>query len=398
MSLLQSIWKYGRFYSLTGLLLLALWGMLHGGPHMWLVFLVGFVIVSGGDALFGDDKSEPQYRHPWVLNLALYLTLPMLLLISAVFAWHLSDRDILGLGAALEQWVGFDLAARRAGTEWFHILGGILGLGLIYGGAGTNVGHELTHRTWSRRDMLIGRWLLAFTCDASFAIEHVYGHHRNVATREDPATARRGENAWFFVVRSTIQSYLHAWKLERERLERQGHSVWSWRNRMHRGNLMSLLYLGFFVWAGGALAGAIWLATAIYGKSYLEFVNYMEHYGIVRVPGAPIEPRHSWNCNKRVSSYLLFNLTRHSHHHAQGEKPFWELKPYEDTPMLPSGYLTMIIIAAIPPLWDRIMIPRVRDWDQRFATPEERPYIEEANRLSGHPAFLQEVDGQPQAA
>lgn len=388
------MWKYLRFFSITGLLVLAAWGTAMGGYHLWLTFLVGFVFVTGGDAVFGDDDSEPAYAHPWILNLSLYSTLPLLLLISFLFAWQLSDRDLFGLGNAVASLTGRDVLAIRAANSWFDILGAVLGIGLIYGGAGTVVAHELTHRTWSKPAMLVGRWMLALTGDASFAIEHVYGHHKNVATRQDPATARRGESAWAFVLRSTIQSYLHAWTLETERLARLGHSQWSWRNRMHRGNGMTLSYLAFFAWAASWQGALIWIATAIYGKGYLEFVNYVEHYGLVRVPGAPVEPRHSWNCNKRVSSYLLYNLTRHSHHHAQGEMPFWRLKAYPDTPMLPAGYLTMIVIAAVPPLFNRIMIPRVQDWDRRFAAPSEREHIEEANRLSGHPWF---AEGLPQA-
>lgn len=385
--MLWNTWKYLRFFSITILLLLAAWGTTWGGHSLWITFIVGFIFVTGGDAVFGDDDSDPTYAHPWLLNLSLYSTLPLLLIISFLFAWQLSDRDLFGFGAMMQSLIGLDMVAARANNTWFDILGAVLGIGLIYGGAGTVVAHELTHRTWSKPAMLVGRWMLALTGDASFAIEHVYGHHKNVATRQDPATARRGENAWFFVVRSTVQSYLHAWKLENERLSKLGISRWSWRNRMHRGNLMTLSYVVFFGWAAGWQGALIWIATAIYGKGYLEFVNFVEHYGLVRVPGAPVEPRHSWNCNKRVSSYLLYNLTRHSHHHAQGEKPFWQLKAYPDTPMLPGGYLTMIVIAAIPPLFNRIMIPRVLEWDRRFSTAEEKPLIDEANRLSGHPWF-----------
>ncbi len=237
--------------------------------------------------------------------------------------------------------------------------------------------------------MVVGRWLLALTSDASFAIEHVYGHHFNVATRTDPATSRRGENAWFFIIRSTVYSYLSAWKIETKRLHNRRLRVWSWHNKMLRGNLMTIAYIAFFGWAGGWQAALIFVAVSLYGKAYLEFVNFVEHYGLVRVPGAPVEPRHSWNCNRRVSSVLLYNLTRHSHHHAMGEKPFWELKAYPDTPMMPFGYLTMVWIAAIPPLWNRIMIPRVLEWDQTYASAEEQPYIHEANKLSGHPKFQQ---------
>ena len=152
---------------------------------------------------------------------------------------------------------------------------------------------------------------------------------------------------------------------------------------MMRGNAMTLTYFAVFAYAAGWKGVAAFAVLTVYGKCYLEFVNFVEHYGMVRVTGAPVEPRHSWNCNKRISGILLYNLTRHSHHHAMGEKPFWELRAYPDTPMMPAGYLTMIVLAMVPPLWNKVMIPRVQDWDRRFAKPEELALIQEANAASG---------------
>lgn len=386
------MWIYLRYFLISFLVLAAAIATALGGIFMWLGFLLISFLVVGGDEMFGEDTDNPDFKHPWILNLQLYSSLPLLIVLSFAFAWQLSDRDLLGFGAWVQQFTGYDLIAVRAQNEWWHYLGAGLGLGMFYGGVGTVVAHELTHRTWSKPAMFTGRWMLASTCDASFAIEHVYGHHKNVATRQDPATARRGENAWFFVVRSTVQSYLHAWKLEKDRLAKFGFSTWNWRNRMHRGNLMTLCYAAFFYWAAGWTGVAAFFAISIYGKGYLEFINYVEHYGLVRVPGTPIEPRHSWNCNKRVSTYLLYNLTRHSHHHAQGELPFWKLQSYPDAPMLPSGYLGMILLSTIPPLWNIVMIPKVKEWDRLYATEAERPYIEEANRLSKRKEFTDDYD------
>jgi alkane 1-monooxygenase len=97
----------------------------------------------------------------------------------------------------------------------------------------------------------------------------------------------------------------------------------------------------------------------LWGKALLEIVNYMEHYGMVRVPGEPVQPRHSWNTNRRISSWSMFNLTRHSHHHAAGEVPFHALRPMPDAPQMAGGYLTTILLALLPPLWHRLMTPRV---------------------------------------
>ena len=137
-------------------------------------------------------------------------------------------------------------------------------------------------------------------------------------------------------------------------------------------------------WAlGGLAAAAFFCACALWGKALLEIVNYMEHYGMVRDPATPVEPRHSWNTNRRISSWTMFNLTRHSHHHAQGEVPYQDLRPYPNAPMMINGYLTTIVVALIPPLWQRLMVPKVLAWDRDFATEGERRLAAAANAKLG---------------
>ena len=146
---------------------------------------------------------------------------------------------------------------------------------------------------------------------------------------------------------------------------------------------MTACYAAVFYAAAGWVGLVAFFAASWFGKCYLEAINYIEHYGIVRVPGTPIEPRHSWNCTHRISSWLLFNLPRHSHHHAMGDKPYWELRSYQDAPQMPFGYLTMIYIALIPPLYRKLVHPRLQDWDRRYAVPAEYRLIEAANKASG---------------
>ena len=163
----------------------------------------------------------------------------------------------------------------------------------------------------------------------------------------------------------------------------------SWHNRVIRGHLMSVLLVAV-AWAiGGWQAAAYFALCALCGKALLEVVNYMEHYGMVRDPKTPVQPRHSWNTNKRISSWTMFNLTRHSHHHAQGEVPYQDLKPFPEAPMMINGYLTTLIVALIPPLWHRLMTPRVLAWDRDDATAEERQMAARANARSGIPLLQQ---------
>ncbi len=140
---------------------------------------------------------------------------------------------------------------------------------------------------------------------------------------------------------------------------------------------------------GGWRGAAFFTACALAGKSLLEIVNYMEHYGMVRNPETPVQPRHSWNTNRRISSWTMFNLTRHSHHHAQGEVPYQDLRPYPDAPMMINGYLTTIIVALVPPVWHRLMTPKVLAWDRDYATSEERKLAAGANARSGIPQMQQ---------
>jgi alkane 1-monooxygenase len=138
---------------------------------------------------------------------------------------------------------------------------------------------------------------------------------------------------------------------------------------------------------GGWRGAAFFTICALWGKALLEIVNYMEHYGMVRNPATPVQPRHSWNTNRRISSWTMFNLTRHSHHHAQGEVPYQDLRPYPDAPMMISGYLATIIVAMVPPLWHKLVTPKVLAWDRDYATEEERGLAATANARSGLPAL-----------
>ena len=149
---------------------------------------------------------------------------------------------------------------------------------------------------------------------------------------------------------------------------------------------------------GGVRGGLFFIVCALWGKSLLEIVNYMEHYGMVRNPSTPVQPRHSWNTNRRITSWTMFNLSRHSHHHAQGEVPYQDLKPYADAPMMINGYLTTIVIAMLPPLWHKLMTPKVMAWDQDYATAEELELAARANEKSGITAMVQRTQGVGGAA
>lgn len=378
--------KYFLFHAIS---LLALAALLAGGEFITGGLLAVLVTYMLGDALCGDDTATPAFKHPAILTVQLWLALPLLALITFTAVWTVCSTDVLGYGAFVTSLTGHDVLAARDATAFGHHISAVLLTGLMIGMVGTITGHELTHRTWDPVSMLIGRWLLAFSFDTVFAIEHVYGHHRYVSTTDDPATAPRGRNVYFHILASTIKGNISAWNIEARRLQRKGQHLFGWHNTVIRGHLMSVA-LVVIAWAMGGIAAALFfILSALWGKSLLEIVNYMEHYGMVRNPQTPVQPRHSWNTNKRISSWAMFNLTRHSHHHAQGEVPYQDLKPFPDAPMMINGYLTTIIVAMIPPLWHALMTPKILEWDRQYATDEERQLAAQANARSGIAALQQ---------
>ena len=372
--------KFTLFHSLSLPLII---GLVLGGNGLYLGFFCTALLFVFGDLAFGDDESVPNYQHHYIFTAQLYAALPLTFILHFLLLWVFADSDILQFGSFIEAITGYDALAARQHNTLLGKVFAVLGCGLLTGFIATIVAHELTHRTADPIALCVGRWLLAFSWDAGFSIEHVYGHHTYVATEEDPATAPRGRNVYQHIVISTISGNISAAKIEAQRLAKKKQAIWSPSNRYLRGILMSLVLeiVVFFIagWAG-VLAFTL---SALVTKSMLEIVNYMEHYGIVRDKNTSVLPRHSWNTNRRMSSWGTFNLTRHSHHHAEGNVPFYDLKPLTDSPMMISGYLSTIFLTLIPPLWNHLMIPKLIEWDRYYASQEERILAMEANKQSG---------------
>jgi NAD(P)H-flavin reductase/ferredoxin len=374
---------YMKYFLFHGVGLLSAVAILAGGHYITAELLAVLTFYIVGDAVFGDDTSSPVFKHSGILTAQLWLALPFLMLIVFAAVWSIAPGDPLGFGRWITRLTSYDVIAARDATAFVHHVSTVILTGLMIGMIGTITAHELTHRTWDPVSMFIGRWLLAFSFDTVFSIEHVYGHHRYVSTEHDPATAPRGRNVYHHIVASTIKGNISAWKIEARRLARKGYGLFSPHNAVIRGHLMSALLVGVAGAIGGLAGAGFFVLCALWGKALLEIVNYMEHYGMVRNPQTPVQPRHSWNTNKRISSWSMFNLTRHSHHHAQGEVPYQDLKPFPDAPMMINGYLTTILVALMPPIWHAHITPKLLAWDRAFATAEERELAANANARSG---------------
>jgi len=360
-------------YCLAPLFLLSLLVCEWVGPSaVWIFFFSFSAFVIIGDTLFGNDRVQFQNAEN-KFNPILYFILP-LLFVKLFNITLLGVNDSQSIIAKIVSTDTLFLGWQRSYTN-LDLLGVILSSGLLIGGIGTVVGHELVHRKKNSLGFKVSNWLLAITWDPAFGIEHVHGHHKNVATYNDPESARRGEGVYSFIFRSTVGTLKNAWHWESERLAQKGVNTVSFQNQMIQVYIRSAIITGL-ISLGGSISIVVYFGSVVWAKMLLETVNYLEHYGLVRIPGTVIEPKHSWNSNHRISSYILYNLTRHSAHHEKGTLPFWKLDANKNAPMLPYGYLTMVyFILILPWKYRTIMAKKLQDWDTRYASEDELKLI-----------------------
>ncbi len=255
----------------------------------------------------------------------------------------------------------------RGDATLTEAIGLTVSLGVISGSGGIVIAHELMHRA-TRFPRALAEILMTEASYAHFCIEHVSGHHRNVATPDDPASSRLGEGVFAFVPRSIMGGAVSAWKIETERVARRG-SAWSLGDGRLRMPIVMAIVYGAIAFGFGAAGVVVFLGQSAIAVTLLEVINYLEHYGLTRREIEPgryerVGPEHSWNSSHRVSNLYLFNLARHSDHHYLASRPYEMLRHWDEreAPQLPGGYATMLLVALVPPLWFKIMDPRVEAW------------------------------------
>jgi alkane 1-monooxygenase len=324
----------------------------------WLPLLSIHALIPLLDWLTAKDERPPVVGETHWFNRSLpVLCLPLWLTALFVASFQLTGHDFLQANQTYPVWL-----------RNLEIFGVILSLGAIGGILSINPSHELIHRN-SKFERNVGGVLLAATCYGAFKIEHVRGHHLNVATDKDTASARRGQNVFAFTVRSMMATMLHAHHLEAKRLERKGVKPWSLSGLIENELLFlngASIVLGAVFWLIAGWLGLIMFVGAALGAIFqLEVINFIEHYGLERQidpkTGRPetVQPVHSWNTSTAVGNVFLFNLQRHSDHHAHAGKDYLHLDNCEDAPQLPYGYGAMYLLACVPPLWRKIMHPRL---------------------------------------
>ena len=291
-----------------------------------------------------SEKEEQQLLNSPVFDLLVYAIISIHLVLLMIYLSNIADpvlttTDIIGRTSAM---------------------------GLLCGVFGINVAHELGHRK-KKGERILAKMLLLTSMYMHFIIEHNRGHHRNVSTDDDPASARFGEMLYSFWFRSIIFSYLSAWKLEAMRLRKKGLPVVSLHNEMILFQLIQLALLGAIFMIFGWFTLLCFMLSAGMGILLLETVNYIEHYGLRREKTKKgtyerVMPRHSWNSDHVVGRMMLFELSRHSDHHYLASRKYQILRHMDDSPQMPTGYPGMMILAFLPGLWFNVMHHRLQAW------------------------------------
>ncbi|MEL6185590.1 MAG: alkane 1-monooxygenase [Myxococcota bacterium] len=325
-----------------------LYALTGSAAAVWIPFVGLYAVFPVLDRFIGEDGNNPPEAVVPQLEADDYYRWANYALVPVLWAVFLGNALYLGTN---------DL-------PWTVALPLTANMGLLCA-FGINLGHELGHKR-DKTDRRMGNLALSLVGYGHFSIDHNRGHHKHVATPEDCASSRMGESLYRFALRELPGAFFRAWGLEAARVTRLGKRVWSLENEIVVNGLVTWgMVLGFTLAFGLKMLPFFLLAFFI-GAFHLTAANYIEHYGLLRqrLPDGRYEkcqPHHSWNSNHMCSNWALFHLQRHSDHHANPSRRYQSLRTFPDLPSLPSGYPGMYLLAYLPPLWFRVMNPRLME-------------------------------------
>jgi alkane 1-monooxygenase len=325
----------------------AIFAFIYVGVFSWLPVLYAFIFVPFVELFIKPNnenmsaaEEEIAKQNKWydyLLYIVVFLQMPSVLF----FLYSFTNQSLSGI----------DIAGR------------ICSMGVLCGTFGINVGHELGHRK-NKWEQTLAKISLLSSLYMHFFIEHNKGHHKHVATPNDPSSARYGEMIYLFYFRTIINTNISAWHIANEEVTKKGKKAFSIHNEMVQFNLIQIGFVLSILLVFGWLITLYYLGAAFFGILMLETVNYIEHYGLQRkvTTNGNYErtmPHHSWNSNHIFGRLLLFELSRHSDHHYLASRKYQILRSHNDAPQLPTGYPGSMLLSLVPPLWFYVMNKRI---------------------------------------
>ena len=326
----------------------AFWSFSTTGWQVWLPIVWAWIIIPLAELLIKPVPSNMSAAEEELAKKE--RTYDFLLYFIVILQYSLLIKFLLAM--SLDEMTGADIAGR------------IWVMGLLCGTFGINVGHELGHRV-NKFEQVLAKALLLTSLYMHFFTEHNKGHHKRVATPEDPSSARYGEPVYTFYFRTIFFSYISAWHIANDEVRKKGKPVFSLYNEMVQYSLIQLAFIAFIFFVFSGLVLLYFLAAAMIGILLLETVNYIEHYGLQRKPTGDgryerAMPEHSWNSDHVIGRLMLFELSRHSDHHYLASRKYQVLRHHDASPQMPTGYPGMMILSLFPPAWFYVMNRRIK--------------------------------------
>jgi alkane 1-monooxygenase len=372
-----------RYWIAPTLIIITLIGVVMGGAYVWVglaLFGLGIVVdtltmpfhPSGA----GFDDNGDTMGIAALQNAVMYIMLPIFMLLQIALAWRVMQYVD---GTAFEM-VAFGPLTVQMGITGSELIGAAISTG-IFAGIGIIYGHELAHTKGF--SFIISRMMMGLSASSHFSYAHVYNHHLELGHSDDPATSPRGRSLYKHFWLSHMGQSKFLFKMEQTRLTKLGKPFISTENRWIRGYMMTLPTLVLFTWVGGPLGIAVMFLVLTISNFELEALNYMEHYGLIREKGQPIDYRHSWDNSSLFTSWFFIEIGRQGDHHDRGETHFWELDAV-GSPDPGWGYFTEFSIALIPPLWHAMYKKKLATWDRDFASEGELEIAARINEQAGY--------------
>ena len=381
---MKKLFINARYFLAPLLILSALFGVVAGGPWVWVgvaLLGVGILVDTTTPQLSkgaGSDSKGDTYGVPGLQNLTMYAMLGVFVLLQLAICWRIFQY-VSGVGytGATGSLLGLTY---YEGITGMQLAGAVISTG-IFAGIGIIYGHELSHTKGFA--FMISRWMMGLSGSAHFCYAHVYNHHLELASEDDPATSPRGRSIYAHLHKSYFGQSKFLYTMEKNRLERLGVPFLSWQNRWIRGYAMSLPTIFLFWMAGGWLGICAMLLIWLISNFELEALNYLEHYGLIREKGQPIDYRHSWDNSTAFTSWFFIEIGRQADHHDRGETHFWELDDV-GAPNTGMGYFTIFALALLPPVYHALMKKELKKWDESLASEGELAISRRINKVAGY--------------